>query len=222
MKLNTEATTLFSSSGELKQTSNALLATKESSPSIGLVLKETIILASVFSNPYPNLINPEPKVFILHENLSITFSGMFPDFKNLLNESIELVLQYKEIYSSNISVELFTKKISNLIQKNTQTRGKRPFGFILLIGGLYNNEYKLYKIDPSGSFESSKNFNINCKANYLKNSNFSKEDGLMFVVKALKENINFKPNDLSLVFFEEGKFKKLSLNEISELMGIDE
>ncbi|KAF7693599.1 Proteasome subunit alpha type-2 [Cucumispora dikerogammari] len=223
MKLNTEASTFFSSSGELTQTKYAEMSTKEAAPSIGLQLNDTIILASIFNNPFPKLINSEKKTYILHKNLAITFSGMGPDFKHLLHKSISLVLEYNEIYGSDISVEMFTIKISNLIQVHTQLNGKRPFGFILLIAGAYvvNNitKFKLYKIDPSGSFINSKNFNINCKANYLKDGEFSKDDGLMFVVKALKENVNFQAEDLSLVYFSDGGFGVLSLNNIIELMG---
>lgn len=223
MKLNTESTALFSSSGELEQTNNALKSTLNSAPSIGLIADDTLILASIFSNSYKNLINSAKKTFILHSKLAITFTGLPADFRSILNEAINLVLQHEEIFGSEISVDLFTKKISSLIQKNTQKGGMRPYGVILLIGGILKKGskevLKMYKIDPSGSFESDNNFNINCKADYLKRK-YSQDDGLVFVVKALKENIAFDSKDLSLIFFDKkvNEFKEIGNKQLEELM----
>ncbi|KAK6198616.1 nucleophile aminohydrolase [Scheffersomyces amazonensis] len=236
--------TTFSPSGKLVQIEYALNAVKQGVTTIGIKSANGVVLATERKANSP-LIKSETnsKVELITPDIGITYSGMGPDFRVLVDRARKLAhTNYKRIYNEYPPVRILVQEIAKVMQESTQSGGIRPFGVSLLVGGYdqHSNQFQLYQVDPSGSYFPWKATAIGKTSNSAKtflekrwNENLELEDAIHVALLALKESVDGEltgenldiaiisdPQEHLLGFKgtkDEGpRYKKLSAEEIND------
>ena len=144
-------------SGKLVQIEYALNAVRQGVTAIGIKCGNGVVLATERKANSPLIRNDTNiKVEYITPNIGMTYSGMGPDFRVLVDRARKLAhTNYKRIYNEYPPVKIMVQEIAKVMQESTQSGGIRPFGVSLLVGGYdESNEgkFQLYQVDPSGSY----------------------------------------------------------------------
>ncbi len=147
------AITVFSPDGRLFQVEYAIEAVRQGSPTIGLKLKDAVILIAR-KKDIPPLMESKSvqKIFLIDSHIGASISGLHADARVLIDYARVQAQIERLTYDEPIMVETLVKKISDLKQQYTQQAGVRPFGIALLIGGVDSKGPALYSTDPSGTY----------------------------------------------------------------------
>ena len=215
------AITVFSPDGRLFQVEYAKEAVKKGSTGLGLITKDAVILAAV-KNLYSSLVVEESarKIHVIDDNVITTTSGLVADARRLVDLAREHSQRHNMLYSDKPPVLYIAKYLADTMQLYTQYGGGRPFGVSLLIGG-YDEEPKLYEIEPSGALtgykaasigENKKEVEAFFEKNYKDNIDLNK--GLKLAVKALTSSYSKKLNSkaIEIAYITKGN-KYVYLNE---------
>jgi len=146
------AITVFSPDGRLFQVEYAREAVKRGTTSLGVKSKEGIVLV-VDKRTTSKLVETKSieKIFQIDNHIGAATSGLVADARALI-ERARIESQINKItYNEPIRVESLAKKICDMKQLYTQNGGVRPFGSALIIGGVTENNCKLFETDPSGA-----------------------------------------------------------------------
>ncbi|MHA1450117.1 MAG: hypothetical protein ACTSP4_11920 [Candidatus Hodarchaeales archaeon] len=152
-----KSTVVWSPEGELVQLSYARRASERGLSAIGLILDEkTILLAGRIKKDV--LIEPQPKIRKIDDNLFFMASGLSSDSNLLLQQSRLVAQRHKLIYGEDIGPDTMAKIIGDLMARHTITGGLRAFGAALLMAGFkpHTKEPRIIYIDNGGSFFSAK------------------------------------------------------------------
>ncbi|ODV93874.1 hypothetical protein PACTADRAFT_45601 [Pachysolen tannophilus NRRL Y-2460] len=236
--------TTFSPNGKLVQIEYALNVVKQGVTSLGIKATNGVVLATE-KKSNSSLVNSdyENKIVNITPDIGMTYSGMGPDFRVLVDASRKVShTRYKRIYNEYPPTKILTSEIAKIMQEATQSAGVRPYGVSLLVGGHdEQNGYMLYQVDPSGSYFPWKATAIGKSSNAAKtflekrwNEELELEDAIHIALLTLKESIEGEMNgdtveisvigseDENLLGFkgQEGvkgpRFKKLSPQEIND------
>lgn len=183
------------------------------------------------------------KVELITPDIGMTYSGMGPDFRVLVDKARKLAhTNYKRIYNEYPPVKILVQEIAKVMQESTQSGGIRPFGVSLLVGGYdqHSDSFQLYQVDPSGSYFPWKataigKSSVSAKTFLEKrwNENLELDDAIHVALLALKESVDgeltgenldisvvSEPQQQSLGFLGTDvagpRFKKLSAEEIND------
>lgn len=146
------AITVFSPDGRLFQVEYAREAVKRGTTSLGVKSKDGIVLV-VDKRTTSTLVESKSieKIFQIDDHIGAATSGLVADARSLI-ERARIESQINKItYNEPIRVESLAKKICDMKQLYTQNGGVRPFGSALIIGGVTENNCKLFETDPSGA-----------------------------------------------------------------------
>lgn len=236
--------TTFSPSGKLVQIEYALNAVKQGVTSLGIKATNGVVLATE-KTIQNTLVKPESfnKVELLTPDIGVTYAGMNPDFRVLVDKSRKLShTNYKRIYNEYPPVRILTSDIAKTMQEATQSGGVRPYGVSLLVGGyddatlsknLKENEsgasgFSLYQVDPSGSYYPWKATAIGKNSNSAKtflekryNEELELEDAIHIALLALKETIEgeMNGNTIEIVVIGEPDDSKLGFTGLEAAQG---
>lgn len=233
-----------SSSGKLVQIEYALNAVKQGVTTIGIKSANGIVLATERKANSPLIkADSNTKVELITPNIGMSYSGMGPDFRVLVDRARKLAhTNYKRVYNEYPPVKILVQEIAKVMQESTQSGGIRPFGVSLLVGGYdeHSSSFQLYQVDPSGSYFPWKATAIGKTSNSAKtflekrwNENLELEDAIHVALLALKESVDgeltgenldiavvSEPQENALGFkgtdIEGPRFKKLTAEEIND------
>lgn len=222
----------------------ALNAVKQGVTTIGIKCGNGVVLATerkVNSTLVKN--DTHSKVELITPNVGMSYSGMGPDFRVLVDKARKLAhTNYKRIYNEYPPVKILVQEVAKVMQELTQLGGIRPFGVSLLIGGYddHSSSFQLYQVDPLGSYFPWKataigKTSVSAKTFLEKrwNDELELEDAIHVALLALKESVDgeltgenldiaivSEPQQNALGFSgtsEEGpRFKKLTAEEIND------
>ncbi|CDK28636.1 unnamed protein product [Kuraishia capsulata CBS 1993] len=236
--------TTFSPSGTLKQIEHALNAVKQGVTSLGIKSTNGIVLATERKSNSA-LINVDhiEKISLITPNIGMTYSGMGPDFRVLVDSSRKVShTAYKRVYNEYPPTKILVSETAKIIQEATQSGGVRPYGVSLLVGGYDDsNGYMLYQVDPSGAYFPWKATAIGKGSTAAKtflekrwNEELELEDAIHIALLTLKESIEGDMNgdtvEISIIGEENEhllgftgdsrvagpRFRKLSAQEIND------
>lgn len=188
-------------SGKLVQIEYALNAVKLGVTTIGIKTASGVVLATE-RKANSNLLKTDcnSKVEMITPDIAMTYSGMGPDFRVLVDRARKLAhTNYKRIYNEYPPVKIMVQELAKVMQESTQSGGIRPFGVSLLVGGydLSLDKYQLYQVDPSGSYFPWKATAIGKTATSAKtflekrwNEDLELEDVIHVALLALKESVD--------------------------------
>ncbi|KAK6457386.1 nucleophile aminohydrolase [Scheffersomyces xylosifermentans] len=236
--------TTFSPSGKLVQIEYALNAVKQGVTTIGIKSANGVVLATERKANSPLIKNDtNAKVELITPDIAMTYSGMGPDFRVLVDRARKLAhTNYKRVYNEYPPVRILVQEIAKVMQESTQSGGIRPFGVSLLVGGYdhHSETFQLYQVDPSGSYFPWKataigKTSISAKTFLEKrwNEDLELEDAIHVALLALKESVDGEltgenldiaivsdPQEHLLGFkgtsVEGPRYKKLTAEEIND------
>ena len=220
------ALTVFSPDGRLFQIEYAREAVKRGTTSVGIISKDGVIFA-VDKKVKSKLVVPTSieKIFKIDEHIGTASSGLVADARRLVDIARRQAQVNKLQYHEPISVTGLAKYIGDLEQMYTQSGGIRPFGISLIIGGVSDDECRIYETDPSGALVEYKATAIGFgreKALELFEEKFeddlSLDDAIDLAIEGIYKATDGKVADdsveISVVDKETAKYRKLDSDEI--------
>ncbi len=145
---------IFGSDGNLHQVEYAKKSVSNSTPSIGIQVKDGVILLSQNTDKESKLLIDESidRIHKLDNKFGMAVSGHPTDGRILANKLREYIKDEKSQYGTVSDTNILVHNISDDIQETIQSTELRPYGVSLLIGGINRNGApKLYKVDTSGA-----------------------------------------------------------------------
>lgn len=224
------AITMFSPDGRLLQVEYAKKTVKQGSTALGISCKDGVLLCTD-KRIVDKLVVPESveKIFKIDEHIATTAAGILSDARILVERAQLKAQQHAVTYDSNIDVISIVKDIANLKQLCTQSGGLRPFGVSLLIGGIDEDNSKLYVTDPTGIFfrykaavigEGEAEVEEILSKEY--HDDITIEEALKLTIKALYsfigEELNVDRLDCVYISSEEKKFKVVDEKKLEEVL----
>lgn len=149
------AITVFSPDGHLFQVEYALEAVKRGSAAIGIVGKNNEIVLAIEKKSLPQLQDGRTvrKIVQLDDHLTLTFSGLAADSRQLINKARTQCQSHRLQYEEPMSVEQCARFVAKYQQEYTHRGGRRPFGLSTLIAGFDKDMTpRLFMTDPSGTY----------------------------------------------------------------------
>mmetsp|Transcript_27622 Transcript_27622/g.38566 ORF Transcript_27622/g.38566 Transcript_27622/m.38566 type:complete len:237 (-) Transcript_27622:114-824(-) len=224
--------TTFSPSGSLLQIDYALEAVGQGRTSLGIKVKEGVVIATEKMTPSV-LVDQKSrtKIASLSSNCGLVYSGMGPDYRVLLRKGRKIAQEYYMTYKDEIPVSQIVREMASVMQEFTQSGGVRPFGVSLLIAGIDDEGPQLYQVDPSGSYFAWKasaigKHSISAKTflekRYFAHKDMGLEDAVHTAILTLKENfegaITNENIEIGIISLKDKTFKTKSKEEISDLL----
>lgn len=198
--------TTFSPSGKLVQIEYALNAVAAGAASIAIKAKDAVVLAA--ENKTSPLVDETSiqKIAKITNHIGMTYSGLGPDFRILVDSARKRAQVYQLQYGEEISPSMLVQQVAAMMQEYTQSGGVRPFGVSLLIAGWNLSDKtphpELYQCDPSGAYYPwkatalGKNY-INSRTFLEKryNEELEQDDAIHTALLTMKESFDVEMNE---------------------------
>lgn len=141
---------VFSPDGRLFQVEYAKEAVKRGTTCIGMVFKDSVLLATI--RPTIALMIPTSveKIFQVDDHAGAVAAGYLADARFLVNQARVRSQVHKITYEEPIDMWSLAKVVGDRMQVSTLYAGLRPFGVSFLIGGTDKTGAHLIETDPSG------------------------------------------------------------------------
>ena len=222
------AATMFSPDGHLLQVEYAEKTVKLGSASIGMVCKDGILILSD-RRMRDKLIASESmnKIFEIDEHIVGTAAGILSDARILIDQAQLLAQQNRITYGSPIDPISVIRMIADRKQMFTQYGGARPFGVVLLLGGVAKGAAHLYTTDVTGNFYSFKANAIGENDEKIKEmlrkdfrEDISIEEGIKFALKIFKDilekNFDIQRFDVGYIKLSDERLIRLHGDELKK------
>jgi len=148
-----EASTIFSPDGRLYQVEYAREAVKKGSTTMGFKWKEGVLLLA-HKPEASKLVNLQSleKIYQIDTHIACVATGLVADGRHLVEMAREEAQWNKVRYDEPITVKELVNILCEYTHLYTQFDGVRPFGVVLLIGGIDSTGKHLFSTDPSGAY----------------------------------------------------------------------
>ncbi|MGQ4833372.1 MAG: archaeal proteasome endopeptidase complex subunit alpha [Candidatus Asgardarchaeia archaeon] len=228
------ALTLFNPQGRLQQLEYAHRVIDRGLPIVGLIIKEGILLsaAKVLNN---KLIDKEKlhKIFVVDDHIAVTFAGMSGDARILIDYLRTQAQSHKLTYDTPIRPYVLAMELSKLLHVYTMYAGIRPFGVVLLIGGIINDTKELLFITPDGTVKAfsawgagrgSAEIKESIEKNYREGMNIKEAYKLIkdCMEKSLDKKIEPKDLEFGLIDIESKRAKIISGTDFISKFNIED
>merc|ERR1712020_602029 len=155
------------------------------------------------------------------------YSGMGPDYRQLIRRARKMAHQYKLVYGEPITTSEMVKRLATVMQEFTQSGGVRPFGVSLLIAGWDSGRPWLFQCDPSGAYFAWKSTAMG--KNYVNGKTFLEkryddklelEDAVHTAILTLKEGFEgqMTEDNIEIGICNEKGFRRLSPQEVKDYL----
>ncbi len=218
--------TMFSPDGHILQVEYAEKTVRLGTASIGINCSDGVIIVADKGIKDELIVKESAeKIYEIDEHIMASAAGILSDARILVNQTRLIAQQNRVTYDSPIDVESIIREISDIKQQYTQHPGVRPFGASLIIAGKSGNKTKLYTSDITGNY-----FEYNAvavgkdddKIKEMLRKEYRKEIkcdeaiklGLKIFKEILKENFSIDRFNVGVIKNDEGKLKKLNVDEI--------
>jgi len=217
---------VFSPDGRLLQVEYARQMVKNGSTSIGIRLKDAVILGALKPSLPLAVTESYRKIYEIDDHIAMVSSGSLADARDLV-ERARVKAQINRItFNEPISVSSLTTHICDRKHLVTQYAGVRPYGVGLLVGGIDSTGARLFETEPSGTMIEWKAQAIGrggAKAKPVLNRGYKEglnvEDGTRLLLKALKAGEKtVKPDNTELVVVHKKKIERLSASELAKFL----
>ncbi len=219
------AITVFNPEGRLLQVEYALTATKQSAICFGIKCVDGVILGAR-KGITSSLMEEAEKVFKIDEHIGAVFAGLRSDGRVLIARGRLEAQINKLTYGEPITVEALANRIAEYEQVHTQYAGSRPFGVLMIIGGV-DTKPRLMMTHLSGFYLPYKAYAVGMGSQTARQvfeeeyrDDMTIDDGMKLGIKAVQKAAEKKvpPDDLEIavIRIEDRKFTRLTLEEIEK------
>jgi proteasome alpha subunit len=225
-----EASTIFSPDGRLYQVEYAREAVKKGSTTMGFKWKDGVLLLA-HKPETSRLVNMRSleKIFQIDDHIACAATGLVADGRHLVEIAREEAQWNRVRFNEPISVKELVDILCEYEHLYTRFDGVRPFGVVLLIGGIDNKGKHLFSTDPSGAYlgykavcEGKKSIDAMTQLtkDYASNISLNQalELGLQTLKKITKQKFDTEMIDAAVIDGKQG-FYKLSPDALKRLVG---
>lgn len=233
----------FSSQGRLFQIEYAMKAVEQGWTTLGIQIKDGIILASEkkITNKL-QIPSSLEKICKISDKIICGYSGILSDARSLIDHARVEAANHWFVFNEEMPMESLALSICELAlsfadkdkkkkeDEEEKRKISRPFGCALLIGGIdKNNQPVLYRNDPSGNYcrfkaccigAGGENGMLTLSEHYKED--MSLQDGIKLAGKVIKENMEQKINrdnvEISYISINDGRVVNLTTNDIEALI----
>lgn len=148
-----EASTIFSPDGRLYQVEYAREAVKKGSTTMGFKWNGGVLLLAhkPETSRLVNLRSLE-KIYQIDDHIACAATGLVADGRHLVEIAREEAQWNKMRYDEPITVKELVNILGEYEHMYTRFDGVRPFGVVLLVGGVDTAGKHLFSTDPSGAY----------------------------------------------------------------------
>eukprot|EP00924_Labyrinthula_sp_SR-Ha-C_P004500 maker-scaffold_1-snap-gene-2.11-mRNA-1 protein AED:0.01 eAED:0.01 QI:337/1/1/1/1/1/2/102/255 len=148
----------WSTEGRLFQVEYAMEALKHGSTSVGVLGKDTVVIAALKINA-KKMSSSADKLFPIDDHMGMVVCGLKPDARNLASYMRTECLNYKYFYNAPMISSELMNDIAEKSQEKTQNSWSRPYGVGLIVAAVDKDGPHLYRTCPSGNL-----FNVKATA----------------------------------------------------------
>jgi len=144
----------YSPDGRIFQVEYANKAVDNSGTTIGLRVKDGIVLA-VEKLVHSKLLVPgasNRRIQTIDKHIGLATAGYLADGRHLANRARSEASNFREFYHSPPQVKDMTERLGQYVQVYTLYSSVRPFGVSTILGGVDKTGPNLYVVEPSGVF----------------------------------------------------------------------
>ncbi|KAH7105500.1 20S proteasome subunit [Auriculariales sp. MPI-PUGE-AT-0066] len=143
----------YSPDGRIFQVEYANKAVENSGTSIGLRVKDGIVLA-VEKLVHSKLLVPEAnrRIQTIDRHIGLATSGLPADARHLAGRARDEAQNYRDTYQSPTPLKSLADRLSLYVQAYTLYSSVRPFGISSILGAVDKDGPQLYVVEPSGIF----------------------------------------------------------------------
>ncbi|KAH9973088.1 20S proteasome subunit [Lactifluus volemus] len=143
----------YSPDGRIFQVEYASKAVDNSGTSIGLRVKDGVVLA-VEKLVHSKLLVPgaNRRIQTVDQHIGLASSGLLADGRHLANRARDEAANYRDNYREPGPLKALADRIGLYVQAYTLYSSVRPFGCSTILGGIDKNGPSIYVIEPSGVF----------------------------------------------------------------------
>ena len=232
----------FSNQGRLYQVEYAMKAVEQGCTTLGIQLKDAIILGAekkiASKLQIPSSIE---NIMKINENAICTYSGLRSDARALIETARVEAANHWFNFNEPMPVEAislavcdmalsFAEKKKKQREKNEKRVVSRPYGVAMLIAGIdTDGQPRLFKNDPSGNYvrykaccigQGGENGMSTLQSNYREDMSF--DEAILLAGKVLKENLEQKINkdnfEIWYIKKDDGKIVSLTPDELEKLI----
>lgn len=216
---------VFSPDGRLLQVEYARQMVKSGTTSVGITIKDGVLLGSVKPSIPLAIHDSYKKTYTIDDHIGIIGSGSIADTREIVDLARVKAQVNRITYTEPISVGSLTEYICERKHMVTQYAGVRPYGIGLLVGGV-DEKSILYETEPSGTMIQWKAQAIGKegeKAKALLNKeyrdNMDLKTGLKLMIKALSigEKKKIIPDMLDILYIQKNKNEKITSEKLRNL-----
>lgn len=224
-----QASTIFSPDGRLYQVEYAREAVKKGSTTMGLKWKDGVLfLAHKPENSRLVNFRSFEKIYQIDDHIACATTGLVADGRHLIEIAREEAQWIKIRYDEPISVKQLVNTLCEYEHMYTRFDGVRPFGVVLLVGGIDNSGKHLFSTDPSGAYLGYKAVCEGKKSNdamsqftksYTSNISLHQalELGVLTLRKIAKQKFNAEMIEAAVIDKKEG-YSRLSTDSIKRIL----
>jgi len=223
-----EASTIFSPDGRLYQVEYAREAVKKGSTTMGFKWNDGVLLL-VHKPETSRLVNLRSleKIYRIDDHIACAATGLVADGRHLVEIAREEAQWNRIRYDEPISIKDLVNILCEYKHMYTSFDGVRPFGTVLLIGGIDDSGKHLFSTDPSGAYLGYKAIcegkkSIDAMTQFTKNYtsdislNQALELGIQTLKKITKQKLNTEMVE-AVVISEKDGYHKLSSEMLKRL-----
>ena len=231
----------FSNQGRLYQVEYAMKAVEQGCTTLGIQLKDAIILGAekkiASKLQIPSSIE---NIMKINENAICTYSGLRSDARALIETARVEAANHWFNFNEPMPVGAISLAVCDMAlsfaekkkrEKKDKERGvSRPYGVAVIIAGIdADGEPRLFKNDPSGNYvrykaccigQGGENGMTTLQSNYREDMSF--DEAILLAGKVLKENLEQKINkdnfEIWYIKKSDGKIVSLSPDELEKLI----
>ncbi len=223
------AITVFSPDGRLLQVEYALSATRRTPLAIGMKCKDGVVLLAVRKYLSP-LATPPEKIYRIDEHIGAIAAGLVGDGLVLIERG-RMEAQYNRlIYGEPITVKNLAKRLALYKQQFTQYAGLRPFGVMMIIGGIDEGP-ELYVTHPGGAYYDYAAFAVGKNSDKVNETfrqsfkqEFSLDECIKYAIRVAmeseEEEVNENYLEIATIDVSTRKFRELKKDEIAKYVNL--
>ncbi|EPR79665.1 26S proteosome subunit alpha-4 [Spraguea lophii 42_110] len=147
-------------------------------------------------------------------NFYASYSGISSDSDHIIRLGRIIIRNYKLQCGEDILLDQLAEMLSDSIQKNTISRGNRPFGAKIVLFGFQEGVARIYVLEPDGNYIEYERGAIGQKSDDVLEAIEKKDNGVYVCLEVMKEVVQNDSNRIIMAEIGQHGVRWLDVEEI--------